>query len=421
MKKRLLSFLLFTSLITAQETSYEVLAVKAGLQHLQGNFKNAIGYYEEAFKIKSPSALDAYKAAGMYALDHNTEKAFQYLHTALNLEWTEADWLADDPYFNYLRTTTPENWKNIKELAFEKEKSYAEKLKLPDLRKEINIMSLKDQQLRYLRANTKDNAELTRINEQINESNVKNLTRAKEIVKTCGWPKISEIGRDGENNLWLIVQHADQDVTFQQEVLFEMKKFLKSSEINLENYAFLYDRVQSNLNYKQLYGTQVVWTRNGEASGFRPILDEYAVNSRRAAFNLSTLELYALTYGFMYKEINLKESEKKDQEYHSEVQSLLKNAKHSYTVKEFDKTYDYYNAASTFAGGMSDTDNYNAAVLFAKIAIVSPDEKFKSIALDFLNLQFLRKKLKKKQLLKEPAFGILEKEPRWKSIADELL
>ena len=107
------------------------------------------------------------------------------------------------------------------------------------------------------------------------------MNRAKEIIKQYVWLKISQIGKDGQNNLWLIVQHADQDVLFQQTALKAMKKLQGTKEINMEIYAFLYDRVQCNLNYKQLYGTQVEWTDNGKASGFRPIVNEYLTDKLR--------------------------------------------------------------------------------------------------------------------------------------------
>src|SRR5690349_5497904 len=135
-------------------------------------------------------------------------------------------------------------------------------------------MTLNDQKLRYKKAQNNNDSLAEVINEQINQSDLNNLTKAKEIIKKYGWLKISQIGKDGQNNLWLIVQHADQDILFQQTALKTMEKLKGTKELNMENYAFLYDRVQCNLNYKQLYGTQVVWTNNGKASAFRPVIKE---------------------------------------------------------------------------------------------------------------------------------------------------
>jgi hypothetical protein len=48
-----------------------------------------------------------------------------------------------------------------------------------------------------------------------------------------------------------------------------MEEPLAAGEVDLENYAFLSDRVLCNLNYLQHYGSQVNWTSAGMASGFR--------------------------------------------------------------------------------------------------------------------------------------------------------
>src|SRR4249919_869292 len=236
-------------------------------------------------------------------------------------------------------------------------------------------MTLKDQQLRYKRVQTNNDSLLTIIDEQINKSDLNNLNRAKKIIQQYGWLKISQIGKDGQNNLWLIAQHADQDVMFQQTALLAMEKLKGTKELNMENYAFLYDRVQSNLNYKQLYGTQVVWTSNGEASGFRPIKEEDKVDERRKEIGLQPLQIYALTYGFNYEKPTSAQAKQNDSAENVNVHLLMDSAKYFYSKNEFQKTYDYYNTASTFLSGMSSTDNFEAAIVFSKIGVVDKDEK----------------------------------------------
>lgn len=57
------------------EYAYQELIAKAGLFHLQKDYKNAINFYELAFQIQQPDALSTYKAASVYALDSNIDKA----------------------------------------------------------------------------------------------------------------------------------------------------------------------------------------------------------------------------------------------------------------------------------------------------------------------------------------------------------
>jgi hypothetical protein len=414
------SFLILFFAHAQSDSTYQALIAKASLLHLQENYRSAIEYYEQAFKMQNPDALNAYKSAGMYSLDSNANNAFHYLQMALDSGWTESDWLAFDPYFDYLRKTEPDKWKVIEQEAHTKEQQYAKTLQLPFLRKEINSMTLRDQQLRYKRVQTNNDSLLAMIDKQIDQSDLDNLKRAKKFIQQYGWLKISQIGKDGQNNLWLIVQHADNDVMFQQETLLAMEKLKGTKDLNMENYAFLFDRVHCNLNYKQLYGTQVVWTNHGEASAFRAIEEEDKIDERRKEIGLQPSQIYAITYGFNYKKPTTRQARQNDSAENVNVHLLMDSAKYFYSIKEFQKTYDYYNTASAFLSGMSSADNFEAAIVFSKICAVDKDEKYKSIALDFLDLLNVRRKLTKTQLLAQPAFKELYKEKRWIDLIKQL-
>ncbi|MEZ0005770.1 hypothetical protein ABH942_001127 [Flavobacterium sp. 28YEA47A] len=406
----------FIAQATAQNDNYDSLIAEAGLFHLQKDYKNAIASFEKAFKIKTPDALNLYKAAGAYSLDNNKTKAFEYLNLAIDNGWTEADWLAFDPYFDYLKQSFPEEWQKTENKAYNKELEYQKNLKLPKLRKQINLMTLNDQKLRYKRAQAKNADEIRELDQAINSSDSKNIEDSKTIVAKYGWPKISEIGKDGQNNFWLAIQHADQDVAFQRQALAAMEKLFKTNEISLEHYAFLYDRIQCNLNYKQLYGTQVVWTQNGQASAFRPILKENTVDERRKKIGLQPLSVYSKTYGFSYTGKTKKEAQQNDKADLDYTKKLIDSAKTAYNKKQFQKVYDYYNTASTVMGGMNEAENYEAAVLFATIYNTTGEEQYRSISLDFLSLLHLRGTLPFKKLKQDPTFAKFHQENRWIAI-----
>lgn len=421
MKRYLAVILLFFNFNSqAQTNNYEALIAEASLSHLQKEYKKAIITFEKAFLLEQPNALNAYKVAGVYALDQNKTEAFRYLNLALDEGWTETDALAIDPYFDFLRNNYNAEWQIIIQKAKLKEQQYEKTIKFPDLRKRINLITIQDQKLRFAKSQTNNPNELEVLNQQINDSDFKNLNEAKEIIKKYGWPKISEIGKDGQNNFWLIVQHADQDILFQKLALSKMEKLIGTKEIDLENYAFLYDRVQCNLNYKQLYGTQVNWTQNGKASGFRPIIKEDLADKRRADFKLLPLKIYALNYGFEYKNISFEEARKNDQKDLNDALELIKEAQKTYETKEFQKVYDNYNNASMILGGMSDLQNYEAAVLFAKIYNQNGEEKYRSISLDFLTLLFFRGNLITKKVLNQTEFKSFYTEKRWLDIISKI-
>lgn len=404
---------------TAQKTGtnyvYQELIAKAGLYHLQKDYTKAIPIYKEAFTHKKPDALTAYKAAGVFALSDDVPQSIAYLQLAIDSGWTEADWLANDPYFSKIAGTAPEQWSQIKAKAYAAELKYTATLTAVELRKTINLMTLQDQQLRYKRTQLKDQSELDLVNKEINQADQQNLQQAKLLLSKYGWPKQSAIGKDGANNFWLVVQHADNDVIFQQDALEEMRKLMPTGEVNPEHYAFLLDRVQCNLNYKQTYGTQVVWTSNGEASGFRPILQEDLVDQRRKKLGLLPLRIYAMGYGFNYKNIAKEVAGKRDITDVLQARKLTDSIKWYYRSKSFGKAYAAADRASMIQGGMTDKDNLQAALLFAKMAAEDPDPKYKGIALDFLNLAAQRRKLTKSALA-ATEFKVLQKEPRWKEI-----
>lgn len=394
--------------------SAEAELARASLYHLQKDYGKAIPSYEAAFKVRTPDASNAYKAAGVYALSGNAERSGYYLQLALDNGWTESLWLMIDPYFEYIKNSDPLMWNALVAKAVKKEGEYEKKLKNPALRRKINLMVISDQQLRYKKVQTKDARELEKIDQDIRESDQKNWLEAKNIVGTYGWPKLSDIGKDGQNNLWLIVQHADHDVSFQRKVLEKMKPLIESKEVNLENYAFLSDRVLCNLNYLQEYGTQVNWTSNGMASSFRDINQEWNTNQERKKIGLPSLEIYALSYGFTYKTPTKQEYIQARKQIKDTVKALINTAKAAYKAGDFQRTYDSYNSASTFADGMTDEESLEAAKLFSRIATkVKDNQKYKDISLDFLNLLNLRNKLDKISLQKMPEFEVIHQDSRW--------
>ena len=421
---RLLSFLIFLSCFSAtvsaqSDSLYQSLVAEAGFFHLRKDHRQAIKLYEQAFRLLQPDALTAYKAAAAYALDSSVHEALSYLELALKRGWAEADWLLQDSDFDFLRSSRPTEWKNVMQQAFLREAEYAKSLKRPALRKQINLMAIKDQMLRYQRIRASED-ERESINQKLKESDSVNLVLAKQVIKKYGWPKLSEIGKDGQRNLWLIVQHADHNVIIQRAALGAMEKLIGSTEIDMENYAFLYDRVQCNLNFKQLYGTQVLWTSNGAASGFRRIIREDLADERRKKLGLLPLNIYALSYGFHYKYVTKAQAMYNDSIDVVFAKQMIDSANYFFSRGEFQKTYDLYNAASTIPGGMTNDDNYNAAIVFAKVSAITGEQQYKDIALDFLSLLHQRQFLTKKLLKEQTEFQVLFKEKRWISLVTYL-
>lgn len=115
----------------------------------------------------------------------------------------------------------------------------------------------------------------------------KNTARMKEIIAEIGWPMKSKVGEIGESNAWLLVQHADQDVTFQRHCL-QLMKDAPATEVDQINIAYLEDRVRVNQGRGQLYGTQFKHVDGKYIP--KAIEDEANIDVRRALIGMGPLQ-----------------------------------------------------------------------------------------------------------------------------------
>jgi hypothetical protein len=125
-------------------------------------------------------------------------------------------------------------------------------------------------------------AEVTRIDTD-------NTEWLREIVSKRGWLTYSDVGTDGGDAAWLMVQHADADPSFQRQCL-DLMTGLPRDEVSQESVAYLTDRVLIKEGKKQVYGTQFV-VRDGEWVPLS-LEDEENVDTRRAEAGLPPLAEY---------------------------------------------------------------------------------------------------------------------------------
>ena len=88
-----------------------------------------------------------------------------------------------------------------------------------------------------------------------------NTDELKKVLKVYRWITISAFGKEADRQAWLLVQHADQDIAFQRQVLVILEELYPKGETNPSNYAYLFDRVASSPHdvsqrKPQRYGTQ---------------------------------------------------------------------------------------------------------------------------------------------------------------------
>src|SRR5215211_539521 len=81
-----------------------------------------------------------------------------------------------------------------------------------------------------------------------------NTARMKAIIKRYGWLVPEQVGEDGAEAAFLLVQHADHE--FQKQVLPLVRKTFQAQKLSGQNYGLLLDRVLVKEGKPQVYGTQ---------------------------------------------------------------------------------------------------------------------------------------------------------------------
>ncbi len=172
---------------------------------------------------------------------------------------------------------------------------------LPDsaLRAELVAMGERDQALRdemtalLIPTGTQrpDSVAVARSIARVDSADRVHAARLREIVSRRGWPSRAEVGRDGAQAVFLVVQHASHDSDLQRRYLEHLTStFRENDRATGEAIALLTDRMRVTEGKPQLYGTQV--TVQGREVVVDPMEDPAGVDQRRAKLGLPPLEEY---------------------------------------------------------------------------------------------------------------------------------
>ena len=138
-----------------------------------------------------------------------------------------------------------------------------------------------------------------------------NEDRLKAIFDRFGFPGFDLVGEKGSNDFWLMTQHCDKDVAFQEKVLAAMRGQISRHNADPKNFAYLTDRVRINTGQKQVYGTQVTYNLDSCQAVPKPLEDSLLVDNRRRDIGLGPLEAYLNWMSEVHFEMNRAVYEKK--------------------------------------------------------------------------------------------------------------
>jgi len=115
----------------------------------------------------------------------------------------------------------------------------------------------------------------------------------RSVIESCQWPKASEVGEDGAQAAWLLVQHADQSPDFQVEAARKMRVAVASGEASAFRLAILVDRNRRLTHLPQVYGHQFEKGADGVIRFF-DIASSHYLDARRKEIGLKSFYCFVL-------------------------------------------------------------------------------------------------------------------------------
>jgi hypothetical protein len=160
----------------------------------------------------------------------------------------------------------------------------ATKLQEPEYPREIVI--LRDQ----LRAMIKEDqdARLKFDHARIDAADTKNRSEVLRIFHRYGWVTDSLAGKDAAHNFFLLVQH--QTPAIQRQLLPALERAARNSDASMNDYAYLYDRVQFGLGKLQHWGSQT-YCQKGKPV-LAPVDDPATLDARRKELYMAPIGEY---------------------------------------------------------------------------------------------------------------------------------
>lgn len=126
--------------------------------------------------------------------------------------------------------------------------------------------------------------------EEMSTIDASNGRRLKEIIDKHGWPGRTLVGRDGAHAAFLLAQHANRDLPFQERCL-QLMQMAPTGDVAGAELALITDRIAVAKHRKQIYGTQVE-LRDGRWRVVGEVENPNELDGRRKEVGLPPMEEY---------------------------------------------------------------------------------------------------------------------------------
>lgn len=134
-----------------------------------------------------------------------------------------------------------------------------------------------------------------------------NLLKVNEILKQYGWLGPQDVGMNGSQGIFLVIQHAD--LATQKRYLPLIRQAEKDGKTLSSNLAILEDRMAMREGRKQIYGSQGFKDKVTGKSYIYPVMDVDNLDQRRKAMGLPPMSTYVANWNLEEYKNNLPEIE----------------------------------------------------------------------------------------------------------------
>ena len=243
-----------------------------------GNYKSAAINYNSSTQIIKHFPYHQYKFSIALFLIKDTIRAKQVFYNALkngllfdNIAYLKKSPLTKELSFNL----------NVYDLA--KKTCYLDSLSLfSEIREKLIDLREKDQTVRNSGYKSYTMSEIDSSNRIVLDS----------IINLIGWPGYKEVGKLGAKSAWIIAQHSDNDLVFQNKCLYLMKNEYLRNNTSSNHYAMLIDRWLVNNGKKQIFGSQVTFDEKLQKVISKPCEYPDQINFLRSLYLFGDLEGY---------------------------------------------------------------------------------------------------------------------------------
>ena len=156
---------------------------------------------------------------------------------------------------------------------------------------ELRVIGYADQRYRLLLDDTvRRYGALSRpvaaLNKKMAMTDSVDLMKVDSIIGKYGWLGPDQVGSDGEETIFAVIQHAD--LKTQEKYLPLMREAVKDGKARARHLALLEDRVALREGRKQIYGSQLSYP----GYAVMPTENPDSVDVRRAGVGLPPLSVY---------------------------------------------------------------------------------------------------------------------------------